>query len=302
MSKVTVQTQTFHAEDGYELTGTEYLPQQAAHSTLLINSGTAIPRGFYDKFARYAATQGFIVLSYDYRGIGDSAQASIKHSNIRYRDWGQKDVAAAIEYLSNAYPELPLSVLGHSTGGQQLGLAANNYRVNKAVFVAVSTGYWKGLFPNMKWLTLFLWRCYVPITTRLFGYGPFKVLGLGEDLPTFVVREWAAWCLEPSYMKAFFDGTGFKKSVDGTAFGDTYFQQLRCPIHAYCFSDDDIATQANVPPMLSLFSHTKLTQSWTSPQDIQQKAIGHLGFFRPTVGKELWDDAINKLKTHHATP
>jgi predicted alpha/beta hydrolase len=40
---------------------------------VLIAPATAVPQGYYAKFARYlAATQGFRVVTLDYRGIGRS--------------------------------------------------------------------------------------------------------------------------------------------------------------------------------------------------------------------------------------
>ena len=120
---------TFPARDNTELTGTLFEPKTAPHTVLLINSGTGIPRRFYTRFARHAASRGFAVLTYDYRGIGDSAPDSLRGYSARYRDWGQQDVPGAISWLTARFPSLPLTVIGHSTGGQQLGLAGNVNRV-----------------------------------------------------------------------------------------------------------------------------------------------------------------------------
>lgn len=293
----TTQNVTFDALDGVALTGTLFTPDNAAHTALLINSGTGIPRRFYTHFARYAASKGFIVLTYDYRGIGDSAPASLRGYEAKYRDWGQRDVPGGINFLRTHYPQRPLAVIGHSTGGQQLGLANNVSEVKAAIFVAVSTGYWRGMPPPYKWLTLLLWKIYLPITSRLYGYAPARKIRWGENLPVGVAREWGNWCLEPEYLAAYFDDVGHRASHDGTPFGPIFYAETTCPIRAYCFTDDPIATPENIPPMLSLFNMASVEQQWIQPEDLEVPAIGHLGFFRRKIGYPLWGDALFWLKT-----
>jgi predicted alpha/beta hydrolase len=286
----------FAAKDGYGLQGRLYLPQADPHTVLLVNSGTAIPQGFYGRFALFAAEQGFAVLTYDYRGIGDSAPDSIAGFQADYRDWGQLDMTGAIAWLKSRFPGLPITALGHSTGGQQLGLTDHVADIKAAIFIAVSTGYWKGCAFKMKWLSIWLWKVLVPISTRLLGYAPTSKLGLGEDLPSGVIKEWGAWCLDPAYMAAYFDETGHRLSVNGKPFGQQRFQEIAFPIKAYYFTDDDIATAANVPAMLKLYETTDVTTEWIEPADINQRAIGHLGFFRKHIAESLWQEPLAWLK------
>jgi len=66
---------TLPAADGYLLGATLFLPRIGArHHAVLINSATAVPRKIYRGFAAYLARRGCAVLTYDYRGIGDSRQ------------------------------------------------------------------------------------------------------------------------------------------------------------------------------------------------------------------------------------
>ena len=132
-----MQDVTFSALDGVALTGTHYLPITDAHTALLINSGTGIPRRFYRHFAKTAAEQGFATLTFDYRGIGDSAPDSLRGFEAKYRDWGQRDIPGAINWLSTHYPSLPLATIGHSTGGQQIGLSRNVNQIKAAIFVDI---------------------------------------------------------------------------------------------------------------------------------------------------------------------
>ena len=290
----------FQALDGFELTGTAFESEEEPHSILLINSGTGIPRQFYRRYAQHAAERGFAAMTFDYRGIGGSAPKKLRGFKARYRDWGQQDIPGAIEFLTSKYPELPLYVLGHSTGGQQLGLAPNIDKVKASVFVTVSTGYWRGMPAPYKYMVLALMRAYVPVSTRIYGYAPSGKVGWGENLPTNVMREWVAWCKEYEYMAAYFDkddpnGSGWRRSIDGKDFRKTYFDKITFPIRGYYFEDDSISTRANVPPMLKLFDKTEVEERWYKPSDLGKKKIDHLGFFRPKLGGDLWDESLDWL-------
>ncbi|MEM6797310.1 MAG: hypothetical protein AAF725_25285, partial [Acidobacteriota bacterium] len=234
--------------------------------------------------------------TYDYRGIGESAPPSLRGFEARCRDWGQRDVPGAIRWLRQRDPSLPLRVIGHSTGGQQLGLAPNLDEVTRAVFVGVSTGYWRAMQSPFKWFTLGLWRVYLPIATRLYGYAPSKKIRQGENLPAGVAREWGTWCLEPEYLAAYFDEGGRLAPSDGEPFGPVHFEEARFPIRAYCFPDDPIATAASVPAMLNLYENSPLETRWVAPEDLGVQEIGHFGFFRSHIGGPLWEEALDWLE------
>lgn len=289
-------TVTFEAKDGVPLEGTLFEPEGDPRGALFISSGTGIPRGFYKRFARAAAERGFATLTYDYRGVGGSAPDRLRGYGARYRDWGQQDIPGVIAWLGERYPDLPLFTVGHSTGGQQLGLAENVGKIQAAVFVAVSTGYWKGMPMPFGLFTFALWKAWLPVAVRLYGHAPFRKLRYGENLPVEVAREWGAWCLEPEYMAAYFDEDGRKRSPDGKPFGPTHFDRASFPIRAYYFTDDNISTRANVPPMLALYDAAEVETRWVEPSDVGVKEAGHLGFFRASIGQPLWEEALEWLE------
>lgn len=284
----------FIARDGTPLAGS-FFAAEAPHTLLVLNSGTGIPRGFYRRFASHAARRGFAVLTYDYRGIGGSAPPDLATSTAVYRDWGQLDVPAAIDWAHEQLPDHPLVVVAHSTGGQQLGLASNVATVDAAAFVCVSTGYWRGLPLRMQAFTLLLWKLMVPIACAVYGYFPARRFGLGESLPAGVATEWGAWCMHPDYHAAFFDGTGRRRSADGRPFGPHFFAEATFPIRALCFTDDTIATPANVPALMELYASADVDVRWTDPREAGLGSVGHLGFFRAAAAG-LWDETLDWLR------
>ena len=72
---------TVPATDGYPLAATLFLPRGAKRHAVLINSATAVPRKLYRGFAGYLAKRGCAVLTYDYRGTGDSRQQALTGYN-----------------------------------------------------------------------------------------------------------------------------------------------------------------------------------------------------------------------------
>src|SRR4029077_12775515 len=129
-----------------------FLPRGAKRHAVLINSATAVPRKIYKGFARYLAGRGCAVLTYDYRGIGDSRQRAMVGYNqpkslvgfkASMSDWAALDVTAAVAWMRERYKELPLRYVGHSFGGQALGLLANTSEVSRALLIAAQAGYWK---------------------------------------------------------------------------------------------------------------------------------------------------------------
>ena len=143
---------SFPAADRYLLGATLFLPRRAKRHAVLINSATAVPRKIYRGFAGYLAGRGSAVLTYDYRGIGGSRRMAVEGYNqprpltgfkASMADWAALDVTAAVSWMRERYPQLPLSYVGHSFGGQALGLLPNNSEVSRALLIAAQAGYWK---------------------------------------------------------------------------------------------------------------------------------------------------------------
>ena len=286
---------TFQALDGYGLHGTVHGDANNAHTAMLVNSGTGIPRGFYRRFCAEAARNGFLVLAYDYRGVGDSALKPLRKSNAVYRDWGQLDLPGAFDYLQGLAPSLPMVTVGHSTGGQQLGLSDRVTQIRAALFVAVSTGYWRGMPLSMRFKTLTLWHAVMPLCKVILGYFPAGRFGFGENLPIGIAQEWGDWCLEPDYLAAYFDETGRRDCRDGRPFGAQHFKDASFPIRSINFEDDPIASRRNVPPLLALYMESDIEVHWNEPRQLGVTAIGHLGFFRK-AHQTLWQPQLDWLR------
>ena len=277
MSEVLIQDTSFSARDGYTLAATVFTPASAPRGAVLINSATAVPRKIYRGFAAYLAEQGHTVLTYDYRGIGGSRPRSLRGVKTRMRDWAALDVAAAIDHMRSVWVKLPLAVVGHSFGGQALGLAPNNTEVSRALFVAAQAGYWRLFHSPEKYRVYAMLRLIGAPVARTLGYVPGR-LGIGEDLPRDVFLEWTGWVMQPRY---FFD--------DATLDALANFPRYRGALRAICLADDPWATAPAVDLLCSGFTGTTPERIDIRPTGAAK--IGHFGFFRPEHRDTLWRDA-----------
>ena len=199
---------SFPATDGYLLGASLFLPRGVKRHAVLINSATAVPRRIYRGFAGYLARRGCAVLTYDYRGIGDSRQKSLVGYNqpkslvgfkASMSDWAALDVTAAVAWMRERYKALPLNYVGHSFGGQALGLLANNTEVSRALLIAAQAGYWKLMAAPERYRVFAHLSCVGIPLTEFMGYAPGWA-GLGEDLPKGVFQQWVRWVMRPRYL------------------------------------------------------------------------------------------------------
>jgi len=90
-------------------------------------------------------------------------------------------------------------VVGHSFGGQAVGLVPNNTEISRALLVASQSGYWR-YYPGFeKYRVWTMFRVLVPPLARIVGYVPGSKIGLGEDMPNGVFFEWRDWCMNPGF-------------------------------------------------------------------------------------------------------
>jgi predicted alpha/beta hydrolase len=284
LDDVFVDDITFPATDGYSLSGTLFLPRGTKRHAVLINSATAVPRKIYRGFASYLAHRGCAVLSYDYRGIGGSRlpamvgynqPKSLAGFNASMSDWAARDVTAAVRWMRERYTTLPFAYVGHSFGGQALGLIDNNAEVSRAVLVAAQAATWRLMTAPEKY-RVFAFMNYIGVPLAyMLGYAPGWA-GIGEDLPKGVFLQWAEWVSSPRYL--------FDSGLP--ALGN--FARFKGELRALCFSDDPWATRPAVELLAAGFTATRPEVLTVAPSDVGAKAIGHFGFFRPEHRDTLW--------------
>jgi len=267
---------TLTAPDGYPLGATVFGKGERA---VVVMPATGVPQAYYSKFAAYVAERGFTVLTFDYRGIGRSLRGPVRSLNARMQDWAQLDGAAALAFFAGR----KVRIVGHSFGGQALGLLPDPSPIERALLVGSQSGYWRN------WPLLgraWMWpatHLALPGVTKLHGYFPGSRFGFGEDLPAGVALQWAAWCRNPRYL------------VGALGVDDAY-ARVRTRVRAYAISDDAFAPPSAVAALRPLYPNVQWETRRVAPRELGVRTLGHFGFFRERFRDSLWCEAADWLE------
>jgi predicted alpha/beta hydrolase len=269
---------SFAAADGYTLKGLWAVPVAAYKGTIIINAATGVKKEFYIRFAQYLVQNGYRVLLYDYRGIGESAPASLKGFKAMMHEWGTKDMNGALNFIVNEKGGNDIIWIGHSVGAQMMGLLEQRHTIKKVIAINASTGYWNYFTFPYNYMVLSLWLFIGPPLTILNGYAPMNKLGWGEPLPSGVYFEWRKWCLSKYHFKDFLLAH----------IGAATFTDFTSPIAAVHTSDDYIANKKTIPKLLEFYPNSPNKTICIKPADYGVVKIGHTGIFRSRHEKTIW--------------
>ena len=255
------------------------------HAPVLLCPATGVRQHFYLRFAAWLAEQGHDVLVFDYRGIGLSLKGRLEDSRATLSEWAQQDQVAALAWLLRTTGSEQVLMVGHSAGGQMIGLLPNHHRVARLVGVAASTGWFRGMRPSFRFKARLGLRCLVPLGTVVKGYAPTAAVGLGENLPAAVARQWGQWCAAGGYAT-----NAVKEQPERDFHGE-----VRTPITVFHATDDDIATSATVADLMRTFPAARKRVHRVAPADHGLRSIGHIDWFRSSH-QVLWPLLADALR------
>lgn len=255
-------------------------------SVLVICSATGVKQSFYKKFAQYMSEDNITVVTFDYAGIGGSLKTNIGNMKNSLYDWGKNDVGAVVDYCINAYPNLKLILLGHSIGGQLIGLTEKSLIAHKIIVVNAQSGYWGFWTGFQKTKMWFTWNVLFPSLISIFGYLPSKRISGMENLPKNVAKQWRNWCNSKNYLFDFL-------SAD-----ILFYDKITCDLISYSVEDDNYAPQKAVDWLTSKYDSANTNREHIMPKDYNQNSIGHFGLFRENCKDFFWIAVKNEIKKH----
>lgn len=271
---------------GTALVARVFSSPQTPRARLIVPCAMGVAQYYYARFAEWLAGQGYEVATFDYRGIGLSAPPSLRGFQIDIFDWAKQDCAAVIDLMKGRAPDLPLYWIGHSLGGQLLGLIPNFHHVERVMTVATGSGYWRENAWPTKRVVPWLWYVVTPIALALAGYFPGKRLRKVGDLPKGVMAQWRRWCLSPQYVVG----------AEGDSVRQAY-SSVRKPILSLSFSDDEMMSERGIRSLHALYTSAPVEYRCIKPQDIGVQHIGHFGFFRSQFERTLWPLVLEWIAT-----
>jgi predicted alpha/beta hydrolase len=275
------------AADGFRLAATLFEPggrgapaeAPPVRAAAVVASALGVRRRLYEAFAADLAAHGFTVLIFDYRGVGGSRPASLRGFEASMHEWGELDLDAAIRWLSDRCPGLPLAVVGHSAGGQVFGLAPAGERVGALLGIAAQNGHWRYWEGWRKLWVLFFWYVLAPLGIALFGYLPMARITGGQDVPAGVGREWIRWGRHRDYVLSYARPAG----------RDRGYREFDRPLAAWGFADDHgFAPPPAVARLPDFYPAARGEVRIFRPAELGARQIGHFGCFRERFRESLW--------------
>jgi len=247
----------------------------------MIAPATGIKRQFYFSFAQFLSENGYAVLTFDNRSIGGSKGESINGVDATLVNWGRLDQTAVLEKLKTDFPNTEYHLVGHSAGGQLVGLMKNARELKTIFNFACSSGSIRNWKYPFKAMGTFYLNYFIPVSNFLFGHTKSQWVGMGEPLPKLVAAQWSKWCNSTGYLKEDLDII-----IKNHLYDELNFKSMW--LHA---SDDDIANLVNVKDMVRVYSKIESEIITLVPSDYGFKDIGHMKFFS-SKRKVLWDMAL----------
>lgn len=270
-------TITFPADDGYELHGRWYEPDADPRGVVLIVPAMATTAGYYATFASWLRDRGLAVMTFDYRGYGESLRGPMREVRNDLVRWAL-DARDALDHAYSRAEGLPVTWLGHSLGGQILPFA-DHVKANRAISVAAGTGYWRHNSPGVRRTAPLLWKVIAPSAIAVAGYFPGRRLRILGDLPPNVMRQWARWCLHPDYL--FGELPKLREA----------FSQVDVPMASLSFTDDEFMSATSISTLDTLYAAIDTIRARYTPEQLGVPRMGHFGFFRANQ-VDLWDELV----------
>jgi len=272
--------------DGVNLAATLCLPSGQPDGVLVLCSALGVPRRFYGPLAGFLSSFGHAVITFDYRGTGGSLLPESQAATVGMAHWGRLDINAVLGVAMERFPGARLYALGHSCGGQLIGLAPNSERLAGAILVAAALPNWRLWAFPMNLALLALWYAAVPALCSKRASVPGRWLGFGNmDLPAGVLRQWARWARMDEFL------------FSASAQLDTgRYDTLRIPMLAVYATDDRYAPARAVKAMNRKYYHSPVQELVIDTRVAGQEPVGHLGYFRERLRGSLWRQVALWLK------
>ena len=270
------------------LAATVYRPKDEVKTAVMIAPATGIKRQFYHNFATYLAASGFGVLTFDNEGIGESLNSDLSKCDASLISWGRHDMPAVLDALQDEFPNATYHLIGHSAGGQLIGLMPNYQAIASVFNVACSSGQIKNMDMPYKLKAIGFMDAFIPLTNLTFGYTPADKIGMGEPLPRSVARQWREWC----------NGAGYIETAFGKSIHTHFYDEIDMPALWLGFSDDEIANSKNIDDMIRVFSKMPVEKRFFEPEEFGLDSIGHMRYFSSKTNAkapQLWQMAVDWL-------
>ncbi len=269
---------TIVAADGRALAARWWPGAQASTRSVIFLSALAAPQAYVRSVAGYLAHKGWGVLSFDYRSVGGSRDASIDKI-VTIDDWVNQDLPAAEAEARRRSGSRFLAVIAHSIGGQLFGQSEIRHTIDAALFISAQRGIPRLYSGGSRFrIEYAYWSFCVLIHT--LGYLPVSKLTLPETCSGEALLQWIRW----GRKEVFTDARGVNV--------EPRFADYSGPLTAVTIAGDDgYAPARAVEALTALYTSARVKREVVDPKDFSVNSLGHFGFFHPRAPRRLWAQA-----------
>jgi len=98
---IEAESRFIRTHDGYDIAAAFFRPPGIVRASVLIAPAMGVSQRFYAALADWLASRGFLVVTFDFRGIGLSRRADLRTLDTTISDWAESDwFQAAPEFQS----------------------------------------------------------------------------------------------------------------------------------------------------------------------------------------------------------
>ena len=234
-----------------------------------------VPATYYRAFVENLHRQGMTVVSFDFRGHGESGPQATRGVKFGYQDL-VNDAAAVVDLVEQRYPDAPRFLVGHSLGGQitMLYTASHPGRVQGAALLA-SGSVWFRTFPGSQSVKNLIGTQLIAAMSTVLGYWPGW--GFGGRQATGLMCDWARqgrtgrWALQGST-------TDYEKAL----------AELRMPLLTVSFDGDELAPPSSMDHLAGKARQAIRTRRHYGLADAGADKLGHFGWVYRSAELSRW--------------
>jgi len=197
---------------------------------IIIMPALGVKAKFYEPLAYALKEKGFIVVTADLRGTGNSS-INPKKRNFGYHEMLIYDWPIIIEKVNKHFPNNKIYLLGHSLGGQLNMLYSSQYSqlISGLILVASCSVHYKGWnFPLN--IGVLLATQTARLLVKILGYFPGKKIGFAGTEAKNLILDWA-----------YNARTGKYKLLNSKTDFENSFPNIKLPVLAISFEHDKLA-------------------------------------------------------------
>lgn len=243
------------------LHGSLFAGRDAKTRSLVLIGALAAPQRYLRATAEWLSeTAGYGVLTFDYRGVGVSAQSGDPTTNLDH--WGD-DVRAAIGAVRERFDPKTLLAVAHSLGGMVLGHSGAGELIDGALLIGATHGRPEFYTGGAKLRVQAAYRLLPRVAQTMGGLPAWSFL-LTARVPRDVILHWTRWGREERFT------TWRGRDSRG-------FSALEGPLLSVAISDDSYAPCAAVDALVKHFDRAGARRVLVDPRAHGSKKLGHFG-------------------------